>query len=99
MTKAPRRLTFALKAAQPFGVAAHFRRQQLDGHAIAEQNVPRAIDRAHAAFAEKGFDLILAVQSTTDQRRRIFFQDFAVLPAEANTVIEFFVTERAVLHG
>src|SRR5882724_10244661 len=99
MTKAAGRLTFALKAAQPFSVAAHFRRQQLNGDAIAEQNVPRAIDRAHSTFAQQSFDLVLAVELLADQRRRIFFQYLAIGGAEAQSVVIFSVAGRAVLHG
>src|ERR1051326_1049162 len=99
MAKAARCLSFALKAAQPFGVAAHFRRQHLDRHAIAQQNVPRTIDSAHSAFAEHAFNLILTVENTPYQRRRILFQDLAVLWTKAQTVVKFFFADLAVLHS
>src|SRR5258708_29938330 len=99
MAKAPRRLPFPLKATQPFSVAAHFGRQDFDGDAVAEQNVARAIDGAHAAFAEDGFDLILAVERGPYERRRIFFEDFAVFLAKAQAVVKFFLADRAVLHA
>ena len=99
MTKAARCLAFALKPAQPFGVAPHFRRQDFDRHAVAQQDMAGAIDGAHTAFAQHGFDLILAVEGRADQRRRILFQDFAVFRAEAYAVVEFFVAGRAVLHA
>jgi len=98
VAKASRRLALALEAAQPFGIAAHLRRQDFNRDAIAEQNVPRAIDRAHPPFAQHAFDLILAVEHAADQGRRIFFQNFTVLRAKAHRVIEFFVADRAVLH-
>jgi hypothetical protein len=91
MAKAAGRLTFALKAAQPFRVASHFGRQHFNGYAIAEQNVPRAINGAHSTLAEEGLDLILTVKHLARQRRWIFFQDLAVSRAEADTVIEFLV--------
>ena len=63
MTKAARGLAFALKTAEPFSVTAHLWRQDFDRDAIAEQNVARAIDRTHTAFAQQGFDLILPIQN------------------------------------
>src|SRR5438067_2165892 len=99
MTKSPRGLAFALKSAQPFGVAAHFWRQNFDRDAIAEQDMTRAIDGAHSTFAQHGFDLVLAVECSADERRRIFFENLAVFRAEANAVVEFFVASGAVLHS
>ncbi len=89
MTKASRRLAFALKTTQPFRVAAHLWRQQLDRHAIAEQDVARAIDRAHPAFAQQGLDLILAVEHGADER----------LETKAQAIVKLFLADRAVLHA
>ena len=68
MTKAPRRLALASKTAQPFGIVPHLRRQDLDGHAVAEQDVTRAVDGAHAAFAQHCLDLILAIKNSVNER-------------------------------
>src|ERR1041385_1900410 len=87
MTKTARRLAFALEPPQPFGVAAHFRWQHLDRDAITEQDMARAIHRAHAATTEQCFDLILAIKHTTDERVGIFFQHLAVFGAEAYVVV------------
>ena len=67
VAKTPRGLALALEAAQPFCVTAHFRWQDLNCNAIAQQNVPRAINRAHPAFAQHAFDLILAVEHGPNQ--------------------------------
>src|SRR4051812_40747482 len=99
MTKAAGGLAFALKAAQPFGVAAHLRRQYLNRDPIAQQNVARAKNGAHAAFAQQSFDLILAVEDLADERAGILFQDFAVLWTEADAVVEFFVADGTEFHG
>src|SRR5207248_7181344 len=96
---AARRLTLALKTTQPLGIAAHFRREQLDGDTIAEQNVTRAIDRAHAAFAQQRFDLVLAVENRADKTGRIFLQHFAVFGTEAQVVVELIIAGWAVLHA
>jgi hypothetical protein len=93
MAKAAGGLPFPLKTAQPFGVAAHFRRQNFDRHAIAQQNVARAIDGAHTAFTQQRFDLVLAIEGFTDKRAGILFQDLAVLGTKTYGVVEFFVTE------
>src|SRR5712692_4588129 len=99
MTKAPRRLAFALKTTQPFGVAAHLWRQDLDRDAVAQQDMARAIDGAHAAFAQHGLDLVLAIKRGADERRWIFFENFAVLRAKAQAVVKLFFADRAVLHS
>ena len=83
MTKAARGLAFPLKTAQPFRVTAHLWRQYFDRHAIPEQNVPRPVDCAHAAFAQQGFDLILAIKDLAHERRRILFENLAVRGTEA----------------
>jgi formyltetrahydrofolate hydrolase len=93
MSKAARRLAFALKAAQPFGVTAHFRRQDFDRNPVTEQNVTRAIDCAHAALPQQRFDLVLTVEGFAHERAGIFFQHLAVFRAETYAVVEFFVTE------
>src|SRR5437870_4484371 len=98
MTKAAGRLSFALKAAQPFGVAAHLWREQLDRDSIAEQDVARFIDGAHTTLAQQGLDLVLAIQHCTNERSSIFFQNFAVLWTEAERVVKFVLADRAVLH-
>ena len=58
----------------------------------------RFINRAHAAFAEHGFDVILAVEYGINQRGRVIFKDFAVRRAEAHTIIVFGFTNRTILH-
>jgi hypothetical protein len=67
VTKAARRLAFALKSPQPFGVAAHLWRQNFDGYPIAQQDMARSINRAHATLAEQVFDLILAIERFADK--------------------------------
>src|SRR6266508_193765 len=67
MSKTASSLPLALKTAQPFSIAAHFRRQDFDRDAIAEQNVTCTIDGTHSAFAQHAFDLILAIKHGPDQ--------------------------------
>src|SRR6185369_2403925 len=99
MTKAARRLAFALKATEPLGIAAHFGREKFDGDAIAEQDVARAIDSAHAAFAEQVLDLVLAVEDATHERIRIFLEDLAVFRTKAEVIVVLVVAGRAELHA
>src|SRR5207302_4851797 len=98
MPKAPRRLAFALKPAQPFSVAAHFWRQHLNRDAIAEQDVPRAIYRAHATPTEQSVNLILSVENAADKRVRIFFQHLAVFGTEADIVVVLAIAGGTKLH-
>src|ERR1044072_5270973 len=98
MAKPARRLAFALKAAQPFGVAAHFRRQQLDCDPITQQNVPRAINGAHPTFSQNALNLVLAVEHSSDYRGGILFQNFSVVGTEANAIFEFLFAGQAKFH-
>jgi hypothetical protein len=88
-----------LKTTQPFSVAAHFRRQHFDCDAIPEQNVPRTIDRAHATAPEQRFNLILAIEGTTDERVRIFLQDFAVSGTKTYVVVVLVIAGGTKLHA
>src|SRR5437899_1025509 len=99
MPKASRGLTFALKAAQPFRVAAHLRRQHFNCHAIAQQDVARAIHCAHAASPEQCFNLILTVENAADERLWIFLQHFAVFGTEAYVVVVLAITGGTKLHA
>src|SRR5438309_8171501 len=99
MTKTARRLAFALKPAQPFSVAAHFRREHFDRDAIAEQNVPREIHGAHAAASQQGFNLILAVEDAADESLRIFLKHFAVFGTEAYVVVVLAIAGGTKLHA
>ena len=58
MTKASR-LPFAPEPSQPLRVVSNLRRQHFYCHAIAEQDVPRPVNCAHAAFAQQRFHLVL----------------------------------------
>src|ERR1051325_3164907 len=62
MSKTTSRLTLAPEPSQPFGVRSNFRRKNFDGDTIAKQNMPRAIDCSHPAFAQQRFHLVLPVE-------------------------------------
>src|SRR5262245_2840980 len=98
MTKTTRRLPFTSEPAQPLNVGPHFRRQNFYRHPIAEQDMTRAIDSAHAALTEQRFHLILAVEHRVDNRSRISLQHFAVNRTEAHAVIIFCFAGGAVFH-
>ncbi len=92
MAETARGLSFAAKAAQPLGVIAHLRRQNLNGHAIAQEYVARAKDRSHAAFAEHGFYVVLAVKGRVDDSCGVVLQHFAVSSAEALAIFVLGIT-------
>ena len=52
---------------QGFAVGGQIARHQLDGHALAEAELHRLIDRAHAAFANQARDAIRAFEHRADQ--------------------------------
>jgi hypothetical protein len=60
MVERGQHLGFALKAHQPIGIRGHRLRQDLDGDLTFQAGVARTIDRAHAAFAKFGDDVIPA---------------------------------------
>jgi hypothetical protein len=99
MPETARGLALATESPQPLGVSAHLRGQDLYGDAIAKQNVPRRVDGAHAAFAEHGLNLILAIENCAYDGSKIIFQNFAIRRAEADVGVEFSITNWAVLHG
>ena len=66
MAKHTRRLAFALKTLEPFFIVAHVGRQHFERDQIAQQHMPRLIDRTHAALAEQRFDIILVVNFLAD---------------------------------
>src|SRR6476661_6779670 len=99
MAKTARGLAFASEATQPFGVIAHFRGKHFDRDAIAEQDVARAIDGSHAAFAQERFHLVLAVEHGIDDRCGIGFEYFPVNRTEAHAVVIFCFAGRAVFYS
>ena len=82
MTEAACGLALALEAAQPFRVRAHFGAQHLDDDAVAQQDVARAMERAHAAARDEGLDLVLPVEHLADLERRRVFEHRAVIWTE-----------------
>ena len=99
MTKASRRLPFAPEPSQPLRVVSNLRRQHFYCHAIAEQDVPRPVNCAHAAFAQQRFHLVLPVEHGIDDRRRIGLEDLSVYRTEAHAVVVFCVAGGAVFHS
>jgi hypothetical protein len=98
VSEAARGAPLALEAAQPFGVAAHLRLERFDDDAVAQQDVPPAIDRAHAAAREEGFNLVLPVEHLPDHFRREIFQHFAVTLAEFHRLIVTVAALRTSFH-
>jgi len=99
MSKTTRCLTFTPESSQPLGIRSDFRRQNFDGHAIAEQNVAGAIDGSHSAFAEQRFHLVLAVEHGVDDGSRIGLENLPVNRTEANAVVVFCFAGSAVFHS
>src|SRR6185503_17490172 len=99
MTKSPGCLPFATKAAQPFRVVSHFRRQNLNGHSIAQQDVPSQVNCSHPTLTEEGFDLILTIKDSANERRRVVFQHLTVSGAEAHIVVIFSFADGAIFHA
>ena len=58
------RLGLALESRHSVGVAGQRRRQDLDGHVATEAGIARAVDLAHAAFAQLVEDAIRAEART-----------------------------------
>src|SRR5215208_1654578 len=98
MTKTTGGLAFTSEASQPLGVGSHFRRQYFDRDTVAEENVPRAIDCSHPAFAEQRFHLVLAVENGVDDGSRVGLEDLAINRTEANAVVVFRFAGSAVFH-
>ena len=98
MVKASRCLSFALKTLQPGSVAPHLRRQDFDCDLVAEQSVTRTINRAHPAFSNKLFYLVLPVQHAPDHLPVIALQHFAIARAEGLRAIVFCAAFRASVH-
>jgi len=61
------RARLALEAGAQVGIARDFRRKDLDRDGAIEPRVPRAIDLAHAAAAQRGEDLVGAESSAGSQ--------------------------------
>ena len=99
MAKATGRLTFTPEPSQPFGVVPDLGRENLDGDAIAEQDVARAINRSHAAFAEQRLHLVLPVEHCIDDRRGVGLQDLAINRTEAHAIVVFCFAGSAVFHS
>ena len=53
-------LSFLLKAIQPIGILGKRCRQNFDRHVAAELRIARAIDFAHATFADLGDNCVLS---------------------------------------
>jgi hypothetical protein len=98
VAKTPGRLTFAPESSQPLGVVAYLRWENFYGDTIAQKNVAREINGAHAAFTKQRFDVVLPVEDRSHQRRRIIFQNFTVNGAEAHAIIVFRLADGAVFH-
>src|SRR3954463_7986079 len=77
VSEGARGLALALKALEPFRVAAHLGPQSFYNDLIAEQYVTRAVDRAHAALRDEALDLILAVDDAADHLLGRLLQDLA----------------------
>src|SRR5687768_7675698 len=93
------RLALATEASQPVRIVSHLGRENLDRNAIAKQNVACQIDRTHSALAQQGFDLILAIEDRTHQRRGIVFQNLPVSRAEAHIIFKLCFAKGAVFHA
>src|SRR6185503_9922437 len=99
MAETARCLAFTSKASEPLGVGPDFGRKNFDGYAIAEQDVARAIDCPHAAFAEQRFHLILAVEHGVDDGSRIGLENLAINRTEGYAVVVFRFAGSAVFHS
>ena len=60
------RLRLAPEALQPLGAPGHLARQHLEGYVTAELGIPRPVDLAHSAGAERGGDAVVG-QGPADQ--------------------------------
>ncbi len=99
MAKAAGGLTFATESSQPLRIVSDFRGKDFDSHAIAEQDMSRAINRTHPAFAQQRFHLILPVEHRVDDGGGIGFQHLAVNRTEAHAVVVFGFAGGAVFHS
>src|ERR1051326_460289 len=99
MAKTTRCLTFAPEASQPLGVSPDFGRKNFDSDAITEQDVTRAVNCAHTAFAEQRLHLVLAIEHGVDDGSRIRLEDLAIDCTEAYGVVVFCFAGGAIFHG
>jgi hypothetical protein len=86
VTKATRGLSFTLKAAEPFRVVAHFRREDFDGDAVAQKRVARSEDRSHPALCYESFYLVLTIKGLPDTALMVCVKRLAVARAKAHRV-------------
>jgi hypothetical protein len=98
MTKTPSSLTFAPEPAQPLGVIANFRRQNLDGYPVTQQNMPGAVDGSHTSLAQHCIDLILPVEDRTDERGEIFLQHLAIDGTKTDAIVVLSFANAAMFH-
>ena len=99
MTKTSRCLALASKSSQPLGIRSDFGRKNFDRDAVAEQDVPGAIDCSHSAFAEQRFHLVLAVEHGIDDGSRIGLENLAINRTEGYGVVVFRFAGSAVFHS
>src|SRR5215212_2296724 len=99
MTKTARCLALTSKSSQPLGIRSDFRRKNFNGNAVAEQDVPGAIDCSHSAFTEQRFHLVLAVEHGIDDGGRIGLEDLAINRTEGYAVVVFRFAGSAVFHS
>src|SRR3569832_1477312 len=99
MAETPRCLAFTSKSSEPLGVGPDFGRKDFDSDAIAEQDVARAIDCSHAAFAKQRFHLVLAVEHGVDDGSRIDLQNLAINRTEGYAIVVFCFAGSAVFHS
>src|SRR5215213_7948241 len=98
MTKTTCCLAFTAKSPQPLRVGSDFGRKYFDGDAVAEQDVPCAIDGSHSAFSQQRFHLVLAVEHSVDDGSRVSLEDLAINRTEAHAVVVFRFAGSAVFH-
>jgi hypothetical protein len=99
MSETARGASLALEASEPFGVAAHLRPERFDHHTVAQKDVARTVDCAHAALRDEALDLVLAVEHLPDQIGFNLRKHLAVARAEAHGVFKSLMALRAAFHA
>jgi hypothetical protein len=95
-----RRARFAPQPLDGVLVARHLGPQDLDRDVVADEEVARAVDRAHPAAPEALLDRVLAVEDAADERVPALDrpQRHAVVRTEDPPVVELFVADGAAFH-
>jgi hypothetical protein len=83
-----REASLAQEASHAVGARAVLGRQELQRHAVAQQDVLGQIDRAHAAAPEEPLDAIGTVDHRADEQLGIFLEYLAVVGADASRGVE-----------